>query len=126
MTAVLTTSPSTTLMTRERIASTARKPSATLIRLLAESSSVRSNHWVEAVIAGLRESAMTYRARAAIRSLRIGLRLYAIAEEPIWCFSNGSSISLRCWSSRISLENFAALCAMPERVERIIESSLRG
>ena len=59
MTAVLTTRPSTTLTTSDRMASTAKKPSATLMRLLALSSSVRSNHWVEAVMAGLSASATT-------------------------------------------------------------------
>ena len=52
-----------------------QKASDTEIRLLAESSRVRSNHWTEAVIAGFRLSAMTYRARAQIRSDRMGLRL---------------------------------------------------
>ena len=47
-----------------------------------------------------------------MRSLRIGLRLYAMALEPIWLFSKGSSTSLRCWSRRMSLENLCALCAM--------------
>ena len=55
--------------------STARKDSATAIRLLAESSRVRSNHWVAAVMAGLRELQMTKRAMEAIRSLRMGFRL---------------------------------------------------
>ena len=39
--------------------------------------------------------------------------------------SKGSSTSLRCWSRRMSLENFEALWAMPDRVDRIMESSLR-
>ena len=42
------------------------------------------------------------------RSERIGLRLYAIAEEPIWFFSNGSSTSLACCRSLISLLNLCA------------------
>ena len=65
------------------MASTARTLPETLMRLLALSSKVRSNHWVEAVMAGFRASATTYRAREAMRSLRMGLRLYAMAEEPI-------------------------------------------
>ena len=53
------------------------------MRLFAESSSVRSNHCVDAVIAGLIESETTYLASAQMRSLLIGLRLYGIADEPI-------------------------------------------
>ena len=49
-----------------------------------------------------------------MRSLRMGFRLYAIAEEPICFEAKGSSTSLRCDSSRMSLENFEALCAMPD------------
>ena len=37
-----------------------------------------------------------------------------MAEEPICPGSKGSSNSLRWLSSRISLENLEALCAMPE------------
>ena len=65
------------------IESTPRKPSAIEIRLFAESSSVRSNHCVDDVISGLMVSEMTYLARAQIRSQRIGLRLYGIADDPI-------------------------------------------
>ena len=57
------------------MASTARKASETAMRLLAESSRVRSNHCREEVMAGFMASAMTYRARAQMRSLRMGLRL---------------------------------------------------
>ena len=53
----------------------AKKPSATEIRLLAESSKVRSNHWVPAVKAGFKQLMITYRDREVIRSLRMGLRL---------------------------------------------------
>ena len=42
-----------------RIASTARNASGTEMRLFAESSSVRSNHWVAEVNAGFRLSQMT-------------------------------------------------------------------
>lgn len=61
----------------------ARNASATDILLLALSSSVLSNHWVAEVKAGLSVSIMTYLAKEVIRSERIGLRLYGIAEEPI-------------------------------------------
>ena len=43
---------------------------------------VRSNHWVEAVIAASWLSAITWRLSEHMRSERMGLRLYAIAEEP--------------------------------------------
>ena len=101
-----------------RIESTPRKASATEILLLAESSRVRSNHWVPAVMAGLSTSTMTYLASEVMRSLLIGLRLYGMAEEPIWFFSNGSSISLKFCSRRMSLENLLADWAMALRSER--------
>ena len=63
--------------------STAKKPSGMERRLLAESSRVRSNHWVEATSMGFIISLITKSAREAMRSLRMGLRLYAMAEEPI-------------------------------------------
>ena len=53
----------------------ARKLSLTAIRLLAESSNVRSNHWVEAVIAGFITLTSTRRAKEQMRSERMGLRL---------------------------------------------------
>ena len=52
-----------------------------------------------------------------MRSLRIGLRLYAMAEEPICLDSNGSSTSFKCESRRMSLENLCALCAMLDSTE---------
>ena len=70
-----TTRPSATFWYRFKMPSTARKASGTLMRLLAESSRVRSNHWVAMVMAGFTASAMTYRAKEAMRSLRMGLRL---------------------------------------------------
>ena len=54
-----TTRPEQTFSYRLKIASTARKASGTQMRLFAESSSVRSNHWSEAVMAGFTASAMT-------------------------------------------------------------------
>ena len=86
-----------------------------LRRLFAESSSVLSNHWVAEVIAGFSASTITYLDRDAIRSLLIGFLLYAIAEEPIWFFSNGSSTSFRCCRRRISLDILCALAAIPAR-----------
>ena len=108
-----TTSPSTTFRQRSRIPSIARNPSGTLSRLFAESSSVLSNHCVADVIAGLSASIITYLERDAIRSLLIGFLLYAIADDPICVFSNGSSTSFKCWSRRMSLENLCALAAIP-------------
>ena len=60
---------------RHRMLSTPKNASATATRLLAESSNVRSNHWVPAVKAGFRRSTITYRAMEVTRSLRMGLRL---------------------------------------------------
>ncbi len=54
-----TTRPSTTFRQRSRMPSMARKPSGTERRLLAESSRVRSNHWVAEVMAGFRASTIT-------------------------------------------------------------------
>ena len=39
-----------------------------------------------------------------MRSERMGLRLYGMADEPIWCFSNGSSSSSNDWAMRSSCE----------------------
>ena len=75
MTLGYTTRPSVTLSMMFRMASVARKPSAMAIRLLALSSRVRSNHWVPAVKLGLSTSTIRYRARAQMRSQRMGLRL---------------------------------------------------
>ena len=66
-----------------RTASIQRNASGIDILLFAESSRVLSNHWVDAVTAGLIASAITYLEREPILSLLIGLRLYAIADEPI-------------------------------------------
>jgi hypothetical protein len=44
-------------------------------RRFAESSSVRSSHWVAAVFAGSWKRVMAWRPRAHIRSARIGFRL---------------------------------------------------
>ena len=62
-------------MQRSSIPSTARKPSGIESLLLAESSSVLSNHCVDDTIAGLRASHITKSASEAILSLLIGLRL---------------------------------------------------
>ena len=70
-------------MHRSSTASAARKASGTLRRLFAESSSVRSNHCAPEVMAVFCMSAIIYLEREAIRSLLMGLRLYAMADEPI-------------------------------------------
>ena len=66
---------------------------------------MRSNHWVAAVSSPFPTRFMTNRESPVARSHRIGLRLYAMALEPIWFFSNGSSTSLRLASSRRSLQH---------------------
>ena len=109
--------PEITLICSDRMPSIAKNASGIEIRRLAESSSVRSNHCVAAVIAGFSVSTITYRASDAMRSERIGLRLYAIADDPICLDSNGSSNSLRWLSSRISPANLDALCAMPDSTD---------
>jgi hypothetical protein len=52
---------------------------------------------------------MRYLLNEQIRSHRIGFRLYAIAEDPIWPGSRGSSISFKFANNRISV---AILCAV--------------
>ena len=99
--------------------SVARNASGILMRRFAESSSVRSSHCVPEVKAGFSASEMTYLASDVILSLRMGLRLYAIAEDPTCFDSNGSSTSFRCERSLISPENFIALCAIPESTESV-------
>src|SRR5690606_21230823 len=88
MTCLRTTSPAETLCQSRSVASVARYASGIAIRRFAESSSVRSSHCVAAVNAGSIVRTMTCRASAFIRSVRIGFRLYAIADEPICSVSN--------------------------------------
>src|SRR5690606_41079441 len=88
-----TTIPSIILFQIRRMASMAKNACGMVSLLLAESSKVLSNHCVEATIAELDDKDITNFANAPILSERIGLSLYAIAEEPIWFFSKGSSIS---------------------------------
>ncbi len=104
------------------IESIPRNPSATDILLFAESSRVLSNHCVAAVNEGFKTSIITYLESEVILSHLIGFLLYAIADEPICVFSNGSSISLNDWSILISFENLLADCARPLSVAIICES----
>lgn len=60
-------------------------------------------------------STIRCRERLQTRSERMGLRLYAIADEPIWVDSKGSSTSLRFASSRRSV---AILCAVAPKLAR--------
>ena len=60
---------------RERIASQVRKESGSTSRRLAESSRLRSSHWVAALRGPLSASVISRRAREQIRSARTGLRL---------------------------------------------------
>ena len=121
-----TCSPSVTFCASRSTASAHRKPSGMEIRRLALSSSVRSIHWAEAVIGAFIASAIRYRAREQIRSLRIGLRLYAMAEDPIWFFSKGSSTWRSCCIRRMSVAMRYALWAMEDRAFRIRLSVFRG
>ena len=95
------------------------------MRLLAESSSVRSSHCVAAVMAVSSDSAMTCRASEQTRSARIGLRLYGIDEEPTCDDSKGSSSSPSCCRSRRSVAILWALCASEESAWTTRSSCLR-
>src|SRR5699024_8625030 len=77
ITFLFTTSPVVTFLISRNTASAARKASGRAILLFAESSSVLSNHWVDAVIGAFIAFDITYRASEQMRSQRIGLRLYA-------------------------------------------------
>jgi hypothetical protein len=61
---------------------------------IAESSRVLSNHWFANVWAAFAFLFCKSLPRAVIRSLLIGFLLKAIAEDPIWSASKGSSISV--------------------------------
>lgn len=89
------------------------------------SSSVRSNHCVPAVVSAFCWSAHKCRASEHTRSLRMGLRLYAIADDPIWPASNGSSTSLRFASRRRSVESLCAVEPNDASVPRTSASILR-
>jgi hypothetical protein len=67
------------------------------------SSKVLSIHWTEAVPRVWVTLLIKYLANEQIRSQRIGLRLYAIALDPICPDSIGSSISLKFANKRISV-----------------------
>ena len=91
--------------------------------LFAESSKLLSNHWVASTIAGEIDSAIINLESDDILSLLIGFLLYAIADEPICFFSNGSSNSLRCWSNLISLVILCILWAIPANTFKTWESN---
>ena len=74
-------------------------------------------HAVRLVRVRLERDRRSARATRCARE-RIGLRLYAIADEPICSCSNGSSISPNACSMRRSPLNFAALAAMPRDARR--------
>jgi hypothetical protein len=61
---------------------------------IAESSRVLSNHWFAKVWAAFAFLFCKSLPRAVILSLLIGFLLNAMAEEPIWSASKGSSISV--------------------------------
>ena len=109
MRAGCTSRPLATFSIRTRIASVARKLSGITRRRFALSSSVRSKNCTPCVRFAFGSSETTNRASDAMRSQRIGLRLYAIADEPICSVSNGSSISPTDCSTRMSPPNFVAL-----------------
>ena len=59
------------------------------------------------------------------RSLRMGLRLYAMAELPIWFASKGSSTSFKFASSRRSVPILCAVAPREARAARTSASTLR-
>ena len=61
-----------------------------------ESSRVLSNHCTLEVMTAFWWSVIRCRDKLHILSERIGFRLYAIAEDPIWVDSKGSSSSYGC------------------------------
>ena len=79
-----------------------------------------------AVMGAFCASAMTYLASEQMRSQRMGLRLYGMADEPICLSSNGSSTCRSCCSRRISVAMRHALWQIEDRTFRIRLSSLRG
>ena len=83
MRAGCTSRPRATFSIRMRIASVARKLSGITRRRFALSSSVRSKNCTPCVRFAFGSSETTNRASDAMRSQRIGLRLYAIADDPI-------------------------------------------
>uniref|UniRef100_A0A6B0U4C1 Uncharacterized protein n=1 Tax=Ixodes ricinus TaxID=34613 RepID=A0A6B0U4C1_IXORI len=95
------------------------------MRLLALSSRVRSIHWVAWVARGSATRAMRWRAREQQRSERMGLRLYGMAEEPIWVRSKGSSTSFMWASSRKSVQILCTDAPRLARAERQSMSTLR-
>src|SRR5213082_1646273 len=125
ITASRTSRPAATLVASTRMASLARNASGSTRRRLALSSSVRSSHCSDAVCQALPSSSITKRASPVIRSARIGLRLYAMADEPTWSLSNGSSISPSCCSRRRSVASLAADCARPDNTASTCASSFR-
>eukprot|EP01139_Manchomonas_bermudensis_P010712 Amastigsp_a340965_83.p2 type:complete len:238 gc:universal Amastigsp_a340965_83:312-1025(+) len=117
--------PSMTLRASCRATSVARNASGRTTRRFAESSSERSSHWLAAVCAALSASEMTSRESEVIRSHRMGLRLYAIADDPTCLRSKGSSISFLDARSRMSTAILVSDCASPERRESTRKSILR-
>ena len=92
----------------------ARKPSGMDRRLLAESSRVRSNHWVAAGD-GRVQGVASSRSGTGKRSARCAWDCACMPwrRNRSGAFSKGSSTSFRCCSRRMSLDILWALAAMP-------------
>jgi len=86
---------------------------------------VRSIHCTAPVPRVCETHPIKYRLKLQIRSQRIGLRLYAIALDPICPFSIGSSISLRFARSRMSVAILCAVLPSEERGYIVSASTLR-
>jgi hypothetical protein len=78
-----TTNPSEMFCKVLRTISAVRNASGRVMRRLALSSRVRSNHWTLEVINAFWCRTIKCLAKLQTRSERMGLRLYAMAEEPI-------------------------------------------
>ena len=61
-----------------------------------------------------------------MRSQRMGLRLYGMADEPICLSSNGSSTCRSCCKSRMSVAMRQALWQMDDNAFKIRLSSFLG
>ena len=90
------------------------------MRRIALSSRVRSNHWLACVLAALGGRLIIYLLSEQHLSLRMGLRLYAMALLPIWFFANGSSTSLRFASGRMSPHIVCALCDAAQQGQYVV------
>ena len=126
MRAGCTTRPRATFSMRTRIASVARNDSGideAPVRAVVERA-LEALHAVRLVRVRLERARRSARATRSARE-RIGLRLYAIADEPICSVSNGSSISPNACSMRMSPRTSPRSRRCPPTTPSTCASSLR-